>query len=100
MPRLLLQSTAKMPAHRSWVSQELPADKQMIYAIVNEFLGKITFNNVEAEELQIAALRDEVCLTPEMHWRVQEVFCPIFFLFPKGLDDRSVWEPPDTSKYI
>ena len=30
-------------------SQELPADKQMIYAIVNEFLGTVTFNNPEAE---------------------------------------------------
>ena len=30
-------------------SPELPADKQMIYAIVNEFLGTDTFNNPEAE---------------------------------------------------
>ena len=29
-------------------SQELPADKQMIYAIVNEFLGTVTINNPEA----------------------------------------------------
>ena len=31
-------------------SEELPVDEKMIYSIVNEFLGKITFNNPEAEE--------------------------------------------------
>ena len=31
------------------LAQELPADRGMIYSIVNEFLGKITFNSPEAE---------------------------------------------------
>ena len=79
---------------------ELPADKMMIYSIVNEFLGKITFNNPKAEEMLVAAMNDESCLTPELHCRVQEMFCPIFFHYPNGLKDRSVWEPRDTSKYI
>ena len=94
LPRLLLQSTAKLLAHR------LPADKKMIYSIGNEFLGKVAFDNPEAEGLLVAALNDESCLTPSMHSRVQEVFCPIFFHYPNGLKDRSVWEPRDTSKYI
>ena len=81
-------------------SQELPADKKMTYSIVNEFLGKITFNNPVAEELLVAALKDETCLTPSMHLRVEEVFSPIFFHYPKGLKDRSVWETQDTSEYI
>ena len=70
--------------------QELAAKKMMIYAIVNEFLGRITFNNPEAEELLVAALEDESCLTPAMRLRVEEVFCPIFFNYPNGLKDRSV----------
>ena len=41
------------------LSQELPADKQIIYAILTEFLGKVTFNNPEAEALLVAALVDE-----------------------------------------
>ena len=35
-----------------------------------------------------------------VHWRVEEVFSPIFFHYPNGLKDRSVWEPRDTNKYI
>ena len=81
-------------------SQELPADKKMIYSIVNEFLGKITSNNPVAEDMLIAALTDESCLTPSMHLRVEEVFSRIFFHYPKGLKDRSVWETQDTSEYI
>ena len=71
-------------------SQALPADKTMIYSIVNEFLGKITFSNPEAEELLVAPLNDESCLTPSMHWRLEDVFSPIFFHCPNGLQDRSV----------
>ena len=31
---------------------------------------------------------------------LEEVLSPIFFYYPNGLKDRSVWEPRDTSKYI
>ena len=79
-------------------SQELRADKKMIYSIVNEFLGKITFDNPEAEALLLAALKDESSLTPEMHRRLEEVFSPIFFSYPNGLKDRTVWEPVSTAK--
>ena len=81
-------------------SQELPADKQMIYAIVNEFLGKVIFNNPEAEALLVAALVDESSLSLQMSARSEEVFSPIFFLYPNGLKDRSVRQPNDTSQYI
>ena len=48
----------------------------------------------------VAALKDETCLTPSIHLRVEEVFSPIFFHYPYGLNDQSVWEPRDTSQYI
>ena len=81
-------------------SQELPVDKRMIYAIVNEFLGRMTFNNPEAEKFLLAALGDESCLTPCMHQRVKDVFSPIFFHYTNGLKDRSAWTPRDTGAYI
>ncbi len=31
---------------------------------------------------------------------LEEVFSPIFFYYPNGFKDRSVWEPRDTRKYI
>ena len=83
-----------------WASQELSPEKKMVYSIVNEFLGNITFNNPEAEALLEAALVDESCLTASMHVRLQEVFSPIFFYYPKGVKDRSVWLPRDTSNYM
>ena len=48
----------------------------------------------------MAALQDETRLTPSIHLRVEEVFSPIFFHYPNGLKDRSVWEPRDASQYI
>jgi len=81
-------------------SQEVPADKMMIYSIVNEFLGKITFNNSAAEEILIAALMHKTCLSPSVHLRVETVFSRIFFYYANGVNDRSGWQPQDTSKYI
>jgi hypothetical protein len=105
-----LETAAALPAaateHRQdlstpqLASQDLPTDKEMIYSIVNEFLGKITFNSPEAEELLVVALQDEACLPPSMQVLLEEVFSPIFFYYPNGLKDRSVWEPRDTGKYI
>ena len=43
-------------------SQETPSDMKMIYSIVNEFLGNMTFYNPEAETLLQAALTDESSL--------------------------------------
>jgi len=105
-----LETAAALPAaateHRQDLStpqlapQALPTDKEMIYSIVNEFLGKITFNSPEAEELLVVALQDEFCLPPSVHELLEKVFSPIFFNYPNGLEDRSVWEPRDTGKYI
>ena len=48
-------------------SPDLPADKQMIYAIVNEFLGTVTFSNPEAEASLLAVLVEESSLSLEMY---------------------------------
>ena len=88
------------PSTPQLASQEPPADRGMIYAIVNEFLGKVTFKSQEAEELLLALLKDESCLPLSMELSLQEVFWPIFFNYPHGLKDRSVWQERDTSKYI
>ena len=78
----------------------LPNEKQLIYSIVNAFLNKMTFHYPQAEELLVVALNDEMCLTPSVQLHVQEVFSAIFFHYPNGLKDRSVWEPRDASRYI
>ena len=62
----------------------------MIYAIVNEFLGTVTFNNPEAEASLVAVLVEESSLSLQMYARLEEVFSPIFFHYPNGLTDRSV----------
>ena len=80
--------------------QEISADQKMVYSIVNEFLGQMTFDNPEAETLLLTALADEVRLAPSMQEGIEKVFSPIFFNFPRGLTDRSVWESRDTGKYI
>ena len=72
----------------------------MIYAVVNEFLGKVTFNSPEAEALLVAALVDESRRSPQMHQRLEEVFSPIFFHFPHGSKGRSIRQLNDTSQYI
>ena len=51
----------------------------MVDPIVNEFLGQMTFNNPEAEQLLLTARDGELCLTPSMQHRIEEVFSPIFF---------------------
>ena len=74
--------------------------KKMIYSIVNEVLGNMTLNNPKAEALLDAALTDESFLPASMQKRLDEVFSPIFLYFPKGLKDRSEWQPRNTSEYI
>jgi len=78
----------------------LPTGKKMIYAIVNAFLDNMTFHYQEAEELLLATLNDETCLTDPMYQHVQEVFTQIFFYYPNGLKDRSVWQARDANQYI
>ena len=60
----------------------------------------MTFHYPQAEEVLVTALNDEACLSQSICLHVQEVFIPIFFHYPNGLKDRSVWEPRDSSQYI
>ena len=82
------------------VEEELPAEQQLIYSIVNAFLAHITFHNTQAEELLVAALQDETHLTPLMHQHIKEMFLPIFIHYPNGLNDRSVCEPLNCKQFI
>ncbi len=93
-------TAATAATEHSEETTSLPAEKQLIYSIVNAFLNKMTFHHPQAEELLVAALNDETCLTPSIYLHVQEVFSQIFFYYPNGLKDRSVWEPRETSQYI
>ena len=79
---------------------DLPAEMQIIYDIVNAFFNNITFRHPQAENILVAALKDETCLPRSILLRIEEVFSPIFFHYPNGTQDRSVWKPRDTSKYI
>ena len=85
---------SELPLH------ELQPGMQMIYAIINELLGKITFRSADAEKMLITMLQDESNLPQSTYLDVTEVFSPIFFHYPKPLKDRSVWKPKDTGKYI
>ena len=83
-----------------WASQELSPEKRMVYSIINEFLGNITFSSYEAEALLEALLREDSCLTASTLAPVVKVFSPIFCYYPKGPEDYSVWEPRDVRQYI
>ena len=93
-------TAAAAATEHSEETTSLPTEKQFIYSIVNAFLNKMTFHHPQAEELLVAALNNETCLTPSIYLHVQEIFSQIFFYYPNGLKDRSVWEPRDTSRYI
>ena len=93
-------AAAAAATEHSEESTNLPSEKQLIYSIVNGFLNSITFHHAQAEELILAALKDEACLPPATQERVEEVFSPIFFEYTNGLQDRTVWSARDTSQYI
>ena len=78
-------AAAAAATEHSEETTNLPAEKQLIYSIVNAFLNNITFHHPQAEELLVAALNDETCLTPSIHLHVEQVFPPIFFHYPKWL---------------
>ena len=81
-------------------SKELTPNQQMIFSIVNEFLGGMTFNSTEAEDLMLRCLQEEQSLPLDMQQRLEEAFAPIFFNYPNGLKDRSIWTPRDAGQYI
>ena len=80
--------------------QPLPEDKLLAYSIVNEFLGKVTYENPKAEGILLKVLDDASSWSEEQQSRIKEVFDPIFFHFPLGLGDRTVWNPREAAKYI
>ena len=93
-------TAATAATEHSEETTSLPVEKRMIYVIVNAFLNNITFYHSQAEDLIVAALNDETRLTPSTLLHMQEVFSQIFFEYPNGLNDRSVWVPRDTCQYI
>ena len=99
MPGAATTAAAAATEH-SEETTSLPTEKQLCYSIVNAFFNNMTFHYAQAEELLVAALNDETCLIPSIFLHVQEVFSQIFFHYPHGLKDRSVWEARDASQYI
>ena len=72
----------------------------MIYSIVNAALGNATYNSPEAEDMFATAMGGEACFEAAVCLRIEEVFSPMFFNFPDGVNDRSTWQPRDTKRYI
>jgi hypothetical protein len=93
-------TAAAAATEHSEETTSLPTEKQLSYSIVNAFLNNMTFHNSHAEELLMAAVNDETCLTPLIMQNVQQVFSQIFFHYPHGLKDRSVWVARDAKQYI
>ena len=81
-------------------SQELTPNQEMIKSIVSQFLGGVTFDSTEAEDLIRRCLQEEESLPLDMQERLEEAFSPIFFNYPNGLQDRTMWTPRDPGQYI
>jgi hypothetical protein len=92
-------AAAAAATEHSEETTSLPNQYHLCYAIVNAFFNNITFHHSQAEELLAAALKDETCLPLDIYLHVSEVFSQIFFNYPHGLKDRSVWESRDASQY-
>ena len=75
--------------------------QEMAYVIVNAFLDNVTFESTEAERLiKRVILKTGEVIRPNMLLNIDEVFRPIFFYYPNGLDDRTRAEPRNASQYI
>ena len=73
----------------------------MAYVIVNAFLNNVTFQSTEAETwIKRAILNTGEGIRPDMLDNIDEVFRPIFFYYPNGLDDRTRGEPRNPSQCI
>ena len=75
--------------------------QEMAYVIVNAFLDNVTFESTEAERLikRVIVTTGEI-IPPNMLRNIDEVFLPIFFYYPNGLNDRTRGEPLNPSQYI
>merc|ERR1712079_583130 len=69
--------------------------QEMLYVIVNAFLNNVTFESTEAERL-IKGVIHRTCDS----LNIDEVFQPIFFNYPNGLNDRTRAEPRNPRPYI
>ena len=75
--------------------------QEMAYVIVNAFLNNVTFQSTEAETwIKRAILNTGEGIRPDMLDYIDEVFRPIFFYYPNGLDDRTRAVPRNASQYI
>ena len=75
--------------------------QQMAYVIVNAFLDNVTFESTEAETLiKRVILKTGEVIRSNMLLNIDEVFRPIFFHYPNGLNDKTHAEPRNASKYI
>ena len=75
--------------------------QEMAYVIVNAFLDNVTFKSTEAERLiKRVILKTGEVIQPNVLLNIDEVFRPIFFYYPNGLDDRTRGEPRNPSQYI
>ena len=92
-------AAAAATEHREEASR-LPAEKQLIFSVVDAFLHKMTFYDEQVEALLVDTLNGEARLTEGILLNFQEIFNDIFFYYPNGLKDRSVWEARDTSRFI
>ena len=80
---------------------ELNDPQEMAYVIVNAFLDNVTFENTGAERvIKQVILRTGEVILPNLLLNIDEVFRPIFFYYPNGLDDRTRGEPRNPSQYI
>ena len=69
--------------------------------IVNAFLNNVTLESTEAERLIKRVIhRTGEVIRPDMLLNIDEVFQPIFFHYPNGLNDRTRVEPRNPSPYI
>ena len=75
--------------------------QEMAYVIVNAFLNNVTYESTEAERLiKRVILKTGVVIRPNMLENIDEVFRPIFFHYPNGLNDRTRGEPRNPNQYI
>ena len=93
------ENATKQPDSDTEEDSDRP-DQELAYAIINAFLGQLTWDNTAVESLLRDAIRDETQWPPEMLQNIDEVFRPIFFHYPNGLQDRTTWTPRDACTYI
>ena len=72
--------------------EEDAAMRVLTYGIINALLNNVTFSTPVAEAMLLIAVKDEAALDLAVCLRIEEVFSPIFFNYPSGLTDRSIWQ--------